>query len=168
MDTQRVWEPRRWEDLGHKIWWSCFCGLESDSSENVVRILWSNRSSRPACLTQGDECPLLCSAVVGAQPSQVEAEVAAGLRVGMSGSGRGQWLAGESGTDQFQRSCLRSRIQGPNSVSPPLLPPAGMYFQRPTTSKSGQSCFSGHLPPRSFCTLLKSSWDVKGWSLLFT
>lgn len=67
-----------------------FCGLESDSSENVVRILWSNRSSPPARLTQGDECPLLCSEVVGAQPSQVEAEVAAGLRVGMWGNGRGQ------------------------------------------------------------------------------
>lgn len=49
-----------------------------------MRALWSNRSSPPACLTQGDECPQQCAAVVGAQPqlSQVEAETeaAAGLK----------------------------------------------------------------------------------------
>ena len=51
----------------------------------MVKALWSNRSSPPACLTQGDECPQQCSAALGAQPrlSQVEAETeaAAGLEV---------------------------------------------------------------------------------------
>lgn len=86
------------EILATKVWLSCFCGLESDSSVCVVRVLWSNRSYPPACVTKGDECPLLCSVVVGAQPqlSQVEAEaeVAAGLREGRRGSGGGQGLAG--------------------------------------------------------------------------
>lgn len=65
----------------------------------VERVLWSNRSYPPACLTQGDECPLICSVAVGAQPllTQVEAEagVADGLRAGRWGGGGVQGLAGD-------------------------------------------------------------------------
>ena len=87
MSRRTPWGFGNWggeRTLATKVWLSCFCGFESESSENVVRALWSNRSSPPACLTQGDECPQRCSAVVGAQPqlSQVEAETeaAAGLK----------------------------------------------------------------------------------------
>lgn len=61
----------------------------------VVRVLWSNRSHPPTCLTQGSECPLLCLAAVGAhfQLSQVEAEagVAAACRAG-------RWVVEEART----------------------------------------------------------------------
>lgn len=99
--------------LTTEVWLSCFCGLESDSSVRVVRVLWWNRSYPPAGLTQGDECPLPCSAAVGIQPqlSHVEAE-AAGLRAGRRAVERVS--AGTAGTDQLQGSCRSNKTHSPH------------------------------------------------------
>ena len=47
---------------------------------------------------------------------KAEAGVAAGLKAGRWGSGGGQDALGTTGADQFQKSCLPKKTQGPVSV----------------------------------------------------
>lgn len=107
------------EILAAEVWLSCFCGLESDSSVRVARVLWSNRSYPPACLTQGDECPLLFPVPLGASPRSPKWRQRQGWLLASEQEGgvveeSRDWL-GIARAHQFQRRCLPNKTRGPIS-----------------------------------------------------
>lgn len=106
----------------------------------VVRVLWSNRSYPPTCLTQGGEYPRLCSVVVGAQPSSAKWRqrqrwlLASPQEGGALEEARTPWgplvLTSSKGA-------VYPNISRPLSLSfLPVLSPAGVCFERPTICKS--------------------------------
>lgn len=148
MDTLRVWELRRWEDIGHKsltvlllwVWvrWWRPCGLIGHPRQ----LVWLRVMSVPSnAQRQWDPSPRL---------SQVEAETERLLALRWWGTGPRLAGAASTGATTSWRNCLSTRPRLPSVHLCPLHPWLGCISRDKQPLKVDKAVFSSLSPTTQF------------------